>query len=137
MPKTPISCLNTVTPITTDPTDPMPVQIGYAIPKGKERIDQYKAPRLVNIKAAVAMSKLNLKPQERDFSPAAHAVSNRPAMKSAIHAIPTSIVSGRPGKPIWCQVVLTEHFVAFTAFSVGAQRAEAGSGHCLLWSERQ
>tara|TARA_R110002111_G_scaffold117613_1_gene179790 strand:- start:600 stop:1022 length:423 start_codon:yes stop_codon:yes gene_type:complete len=123
IPKMPMSCLNTVIPTTTDPTDPMPVQIGYAIPKGKDRIDQYKAPRLASIKAAVAMSKLSLKPPERDFRPAAHAVSNKPAIKSAIHAISTSIVSGRPGKPIFCQVVLTERFKTLTAFSAGAQRA--------------
>lgn len=36
---------------------------------------------------------------------------------------------------MWCQVVLTKHFVAFTVFFVGAQRA--GSGDLLLWSERQ
>jgi len=59
MPKTPMSCLNTVIPITTEPTDPMPVQIGYATPKGKERIDQYKAPRLASINAAVATITLN------------------------------------------------------------------------------
>ncbi len=74
--------------------------MAYATPRGEERIDPCKAARPAGIWAAVAMSRPGPKLPERAFNPAAHAVSRRPAMRSAAHAISTSEASGRPGKPL-------------------------------------
>jgi hypothetical protein len=86
-------------PTMNAPTAPMPVQMVYAVPSGKERIDAARRTKLRTIVTTVTTEgHRRVKPSDC-FIEKAQTTSNKPAAMSMIHATAGSLRSNRRAVP--------------------------------------
>lgn len=96
-------------PITNAPIAPMPVQIIYAVPRGRVRIDAASRAKLMTMPSTVIIDGIGLVKPFDCFIAKAQTISKIPAATSIIQAISAPLKEpGRPGHefPMWGRPLL-------------------------------